>query len=335
MAGKLVRKGLRRSGAFFDGPPSCKRYFNLLEPGALFMSLDGTEAQIAYLRSVAKDCFSNHENLIIRYYHDDYNEMAQYTTVFPCQGKSKKGKHSSLENTETWLHRRWLLNTSSANVPPVKIKFSANEEVIWRKADDFLSMADNTFQVPIAPGVWSRYSLLMGDGRAAAIFNVDVSEPETISRSPHADFRWGHPISVEHLNMYLRSGVFSQSDLLHQVEPSLSPSGTAFTTLKALSVISVVYKLLPDATIAMGTLDRPIHQTHWTQSMYHTPLGVAGLNRKVFEPGFLCRSIALSCVAYLESGYCDIVPSQLKDVIALSTGDSIYVAMPVSCILAS
>jgi len=77
---------------------------------------------------------------------------------------------------------------------------------------------------------------------------------------------------------------------------------------------------LPDATIDITILNKPIVESQWAQSVMGS------------EVEFNCdRETALSCIAYFETGQSDIAPENLKDVFAMSSGDSIYISEQLLC----
>jgi hypothetical protein len=82
------------------------------------------------------------------------------------------------------------------------------------------------------------------------------------------------------------------------------------TTTRALSAAFTFYKSMPDATLNVKALDRPLSTTAWANAK-------------------LDRCTALSCIAYMEACI-DIPPASLEGVFALAHEDSLYIAMPVS-----
>ena len=135
----------------------------------------------------------------------------------------------------------------------------------------------------------------------------------------------------------LDSGLLDLTFLLKQIEGRLEPAGPALRTLRALSAISVIYKLLPNAIIAVETLSNPLYLSKWAQSLYRSSTDVetsqkesAVAHPELVSERFLDRQRVFSCIAYLETGTSDIEPDQLADVFAMSASDSLYVSMPVS-----
>ena len=93
-------------------------------------------------------------------------------------------------------------------------------------------------------------------------------------------------------------------------------------SIKALASAAEVYKLLPNATIALNVASRPLHRSDWTDCE-DTPE----------NPWLLEMSLpsTFACIALFESGSYNIEPSDLHDVFALSSGNSIFVATQLLC----
>ena len=319
---RLVRKGLRRSVQFIGKSPENFPLFRLFDPRFLFPCLNGPEAQISFLRHLAESRYEAEDGMMIQYYDDGENGQlggteAQYATVFQRRRKSSKRKYQAPDAGEVFCHYRWLLGFTDDHTMP------NGEEIVCRHADDFL-MRDDILHVRTAPGIWVRYHYVFGDLKTAAIFK---------SETPASDV---YEVPIEDLLWCLRSHLFCPPALLAHIKNWYSDVATV-RTLKALSVISVIYKLLPDATIAITALEKPLHETNWAQSMYRSKadlndyaLDTMHHRGEIFDERLLSKSIAFACVAYLESGYCDIMPDHLVDVFAMSSGDSLYISMPVS-----
>ena len=341
-AKKLVYKGIRQSFHFVAGPVSSWPLFRLAEMRILLRKLRGTEARIKYLRYAAKSYFRTKDSLIIQYYttvgksRQETNSTltAQYATAFPRHHKSSKRKHLEQDGSEISRHQRWFLRSES--LEPLEPS-DLDEDIIWRHPEHFLVQDDGRVDVQTAPGVWESYRHVFGDPSIAVILQSYVRELPSVlsSHGTHKNSTEQFEVSIEDIMWCLGHELFSLPLLLHHIERYHDPLAEISRTLKALSVISVVYKLLPEATIAITILNQPLHLTLWARAMYRKgpkdSIGLAlGGPSEVFDERLLDRCIAFSCVAYLDSGYCDIAPEQLVGVIALSSGDSLYIAMPVS-----
>lgn len=87
-------------------------------------------------------------------------------------------------------------------------------------------------------------------------------------------------------------------------------------SLVALARAAEIYDELPEATVSMTVTKRPLHLAKWA-----TP----GARHKSHIGGWASR---FACVAMFETGTLDIEPSALSSVMAMSSGNSIYVANP-------
>jgi hypothetical protein len=97
-----------------------------------------------------------------------------------------------------------------------------------------------------------------------------------------------------------------------------------FKSLRALSTAAEVYKLVPNATIDLGISSRPLHSSFWASSV-----GQSGHpSAYSFK---LDRRTTFACIAYLDSGWIDIQPNLLTDVMAMSSGNSIFVTSTLLC----
>jgi hypothetical protein len=124
--------------------------------------------------------------------------------------------------------------------------------------------------------------------------------------------------------------------------------------LEALVAASKVYNLLPNTTIAIEAIQKPVCSRQWARDFSNIKtrdsdprpsVGLHGtqpirsinlaplttINSRIKRPKELSRVAAFSCLALFESGHCDVNLDLLKDVMALSSGDSIYVAAPLLC----
>ena len=99
-------------------------------------------------------------------------------------------------------------------------------------------------------------------------------------------------------------------------------------SLRALATISHVYSEMPNATAALNIVSHgPLWEAQWCSNK-----GEANESgSQDLLPYTLSRSETFACIAMLESGSFNLNPNDLSDVMALSAGDSIYVAAPILC----
>ncbi|KEF52077.1 uncharacterized protein A1O9_11703 [Exophiala aquamarina CBS 119918] len=105
-----------------------------------------------------------------------------------------------------------------------------------------------------------------------------------------------------------------------------SDDGNMMRSCLALAQAAEVYECLPGATISPKVFSslKPISEMVW-----------AG-EARTSEHGFtremhLARPWAFSCIAYFESGVMQVPPDQMHNVMAIASGDSLYVAAQLLC----
>ncbi|KAE9377592.1 hypothetical protein N431DRAFT_478802 [Stipitochalara longipes BDJ] len=159
----------------------------------------------------------------------------------------------------------------------------------------------------------------------------DNSEPfsadDIMSSSPAQKFN-----HEELSKIFSRDALDATLLLEHLKELELQePFINYFRSLKALAAAAEVYKLLPNATIDLGISTRPIHESLWaTSTSKLTSAGGNSLELEAFSEK-LDRPRTFACIASFESGSSNIHPSLLAKVMAMSSGNSIFVAAPLIC----
>jgi len=124
------------------------------------------------------------------------------------------------------------------------------------------------------------------------------------------------------------------------------PRNNFYHSLKALAAASKVYGNFPDSTIAIGIIGKPIYSRYWASAISTRPETAQSVTSKIAIPvntlapltesglipvSMLSRAATFSCLTLFESGHCDVEPTVLEEVMALSSGDSIYVTAPLLC----
>lgn len=109
----------------------------------------------------------------------------------------------------------------------------------------------------------------------------------------------------------------------------------ALHSLRCLEAAVMIFKQLPSATLSLNAISHPgLASALWATAS--EPAVVDDLNRteKFLQhllPQTVRRNATFSCIAFFESGGFDIDPAQLKNAMAVSSGNSIYVAAPLLC----
>ncbi|KAK2012149.1 hypothetical protein LZ32DRAFT_678456 [Colletotrichum eremochloae] len=110
-------------------------------------------------------------------------------------------------------------------------------------------------------------------------------------------------------------------------------SGECIISLRSLELASMLYANMPTATISLRIVEQELHQARWLpdslKSLKTEQFG--GIRHVLATPieehcKGMTRERSLGCVAMFESGIINIDPEYMKDVIAISCEDSIFVA---------
>ena len=188
------------------------------------------------------------------------------------------------------------------------------------------------------------FEFVFGDPATAAIYRI-LKEERPVAQVFGAD-------DIRN-TMTETSMDISQSGLLRHLGEVPTMTSNSLTllhhmlSLKVLCTIVGTYKHLIDATIAMTLTSSKLHNVKW---MPNTDLKVSptwagsqasGSDQRVeeitisqvasiqaFEPLELDLASSFACIAMLESGNIDLASTGLHSVMAMSSGDSLYIATP-------
>lgn len=112
---------------------------------------------------------------------------------------------------------------------------------------------------------------------------------------------------------------YRQRSWTHESESSPEPR-KIFLSLRALASVSRVYKSMPESRLSIKAAQQPLYLSNWYTN-----------RQKYLDPEIpyvMSRSETFACIAMFESGSLNIRPSTLDHVMAMSVGNSIYVAEP-------
>ncbi|TLD27937.1 hypothetical protein E2P81_ATG06283 [Venturia nashicola] len=186
----------------------------------------------------------------------------------------------------------------------------------------------------------SVYRFISGDADTAALFISQDHEEQ-------AKCLFDEQINLEDLIWCLQADMFSlnvnRSSLVTALVQGSPPA------LDTMTAVGKIYEGLPGATVDIRVLNKPVANSKWASSwasktalVYDSALRAAqneGLQSRgagtyagpkvqawMQSLDLIDHEIALSCIAYFESGGNDIGTDQTKDSFALSSGDSMYIS---------
>ena len=190
------------------------------------------------------------------------------------------------------------------------------------------------------------FELVFGDPAIAAIYRILDEQrpvPQVLSSE---DIRTAMAQNQEDIS---QSGLIRHVGEVPSTFLTSSNLNQHIRSLKVLCTIVNVYEHLNDASIAMTLTSGRLHEVEW---MPYTELKAttintglpyeSGLDQSVehysslphiqiveaFEPFDLDLASSFACIAMLESGNIDLVSAGLQSVMAMSSGDSLYIATP-------
>lgn len=325
---------------------------------------DADEEQcIEDLRHLASQCRLSNDQCIIRYRRkaSQFSDSRyEYATAIPLSRKSQKRDREGTEHAALF-HMRWFetdldlgkelsfgeechrfdpadikiasqVSNNLANIRSVpKLSWHNPPRIFLRHSRKFvatgeirknpntvndeenasLSEDDSTTSDVVV------FQMIASNAKNAALFkiaNTHVSDPcflKDVDITKVLRLRKSEPQPFLH---FLTPGNTQNSKFRH---PNYLALATSFKNMKsslvALARASKVYDGLPGATVSMNLAQRPLHLARWAIA---EDLGGSASN----------RAAKFACIAMFETGTLDIEPSAVSLVMAMSSGNSIYVA---------
>ena len=187
------------------------------------------------------------------------------------------------------------------------------------------------------------FELLFGDPHTAAIYTLASEEKSAIDVFGAQDVR----LAVTDETAYRL-----QSNMINHLADVVTTEGSALIlsghvkSLKTLSTIHKIYNDLPGAKIAMRATSRALHEAKWVPD---TDLHLSKLQKEqerrklpnermetpeelkvqlfqAYEPVDLNLATTFACIAFFESGNINLSNDGLDNVMAMSSGDSLFIA---------
>lgn len=140
------------------------------------------------------------------------------------------------------------------------------------------------------------------------------NRPRAVSKVHHDEDEVFEPFTANDIDGMLKRDRFPKSR-----------SGRFMQSLKALATVVAVYKFLPKASVTLRVASRPLYQSKWVPVLYSHLYGPK-LPLGDLQPHVLSRAQTFACIAMFESGSFNLDPDTLGAVMAMSGGNSIYVA---------
>ncbi|KAL8922260.1 MAG: hypothetical protein Q9172_003630 [Xanthocarpia lactea] len=350
---KLISLG-RKHGKTFLGTPD-EPVFGLLAQGKFIDMMADEEERIKLLRKVgeplAEKLWLGSSQIFIRYKHylSDSTWVYEYATAIPYN-TSKKRRADAKTNSVTALRdfeRREALLTitgecvSRREDQHIEDLFPADAGLYRPHWDGPPSYPDSTPWYRFAFGAIEDTALFVIEKHKSVIDLLQTPEQNaTLLYSVFEDYQINKQTVAHILGWNWR---FARVD----VDPHLK-------SLKAISTAAMMFRHFPYASVDVRILQQKLFNASWLRTClssvdselhgkpmtlvpyalhssanHHSGLVAMKTNYetpKALEPYALSEAQAFACLAMFESGQHDIDPGQLTDVMAMSSGNSIYVS---------
>ncbi|KAL9623650.1 MAG: hypothetical protein Q9160_002106 [Pyrenula sp. 1 TL-2023] len=360
----LVNRGRRRYGTFLcDKNFHPTPMFGISSVHELIDLITDTEKRIEALRITAMWLKAPADSMLIRYTRslnldsikpkveeeddgleffeyegstrqDHQDAIWEYATAVPSEATSKKRKWAS--NHSSGFHIRYIED---------RAKIIMGGGLIFFEGEDVRSLTDITVSnlsqstflwTPKTGRETSRYEFAFGNPSIAAVF-----------RRSDAPLDTSDELNVDVLTKLFDRNVINRPRLMEKLDNlgESIPSNRIpkyVQSLLALAAANDVYKLMPNSTVSTNVFTRPLHEASWAQvqssqeiSKDADPISSEILRSEDDTLRPLIRSLtraqAFACIAAFENRAVDLDPETLASVLAISAGNSIYIAMPLTC----
>ena len=180
--------------------------------------------------------------------------------------------------------------------------------------------------IPPRSDPWFRF--MYGSIDDAALFVTERCEPF---------IKTDRPLQTRAHEMYSLferkqvDGNLLASELLRLLRSARIDADPHLKSLKAISTAAKMFKHFPYASVDVRVLQQSLYNSSWVRTCVgqqskddqYKGLRVAP---EALDPYALSKAQAFSCITMFESGQFDVDPLQLVDVMAMSSGDLIYVS---------
>jgi hypothetical protein len=338
----LIRCGQRRYPLFIDDPTSGS-IFGLSDPRTFLRLFPGNAGRVEFLRHVAKD-FSDYRYLmVIQCKSGNSNSIWELSSVEPGQGNHRR-TYDEMEGTTPSKPKyvRWL-NKAYSDISPADIQPDAKIVRIaqhipcfwaplgfqWQNAPPefytvILGQATSETNWRHSHSVHVSTRLAFGDPNVAALYCIDISywfqsPNQTLKSLRYNQYRYLPNICVsKHVSWAFERGLPSREAMFAHLQEGKF-SANMNRSLHALLTASRLYKGLSNATVDLRVASRALYKHSWIPPQDKT--------RHYPFAGFsLTQEEKFACIARFESGSFNIHPSAMAGVLAISSGNSIYVA---------
>ncbi|KAI9718267.1 MAG: hypothetical protein M1812_004257 [Candelaria pacifica] len=340
---QLIALGHRRCAGFLGDKHM--PVFGLTNLHTLLYLLAGEEERIKVLRDLANSRAIKVPGALIRYHHSlnpDLGDIYEFA-MLQRQPEAESCEPSScgrpIRNCPRWLpsYRNTKEYSAAGRISELKAKIGgpcytySNEDLESYDDHQYITVKSRSYQHGVPPPTTSpsifgwlldslgraptqhpnnpiTLRLLYGDPLVAAVYVPTSAWSET-----------SIDLGLNHVTGILKEGQFDIDRLELHLNKPLTIGGQYqdyFKSLSTLTVAANVYSYLDSARVNLAITKTPLARRKWLHDI---------------ENGHISRRSAFACVAWFETGSVDIDPVDLTEVVAISTGNSLYISQRLLC----
>ena len=305
-----------------------------------FVNILNRESRVPFLRTITPSCSNDTDVLIIRTISDsppkEPGSQNHVLLVFRNGVEHHGVDAESVKAFRAGLTLRWvnppakILDASFRTESNAPKKRQPPSKRLWG-----LRSRDESEEAARSPPV-ATFEFVYGDAQSSAIYRMVNIEKASFRRLDTKEVKPQiYPVKLKQIADALQAGAVSPGRLLNHLNSPNNESGLDDSkALQGLATAAMIYSLLPHASIALTTIQiGPLNATKWFSSCQdrrnHSESPDPELN--LLLPLQLSRAATFACISMFESGSFDLDPELLQHVMAISAGDSIYVAAPILC----
>lgn len=258
-------------------------------------------------------------------HHGPMNQITQIRWIY-------HGYSSDLEDYESDTQSDALLITLDTHIP----QFSDKQESFWNPAPSAFYahfLPDLNLSQPYHQ-VMVKARFVCGDPHTAALYSLSIMTMERNFAVTHIQDLGQPPLPniflMRHISFALEHRLLDALALLQwliagsaddgsSVSESTIAQRTLIRSLRALSTAHALYQCIPGATIDLRVAQHPISQHQWLPAWVERP-------QQAFQLYQIGQEEAFACITRFESAKFNFKPEAMRGVLAISSGNSLYIA---------
>ncbi|KAL1603892.1 hypothetical protein SLS60_005484 [Paraconiothyrium brasiliense] len=353
---QLIRCGSRRYPLFLDDS-SANQILGFSSPRTILHLLSGEAERVQLLRQIAKDFGDQRNLMIIQYRSDTMRSTYELASVEKLPSRQIglsfdhiRNKTPPLQKYIRWVHQsqndyeidpgaETSVHFVDSLIPPLHDPNGHQWQnpplaILVPLLEGECSDKDSLSDWQHARGVTMRSVLAFGDPDIAALYCVSIHYWTTFSPNYEPKVVGGHLyrvlpdiVIIRHVLWAFQNDLLSLEQLLdHFTDGSFS--WKLLKALKALATAASLYTYLHNATVELRAAEQSLFDHQWVPPGESAPPQTDLFS--AFTLFSLNREHMFACIARFESGAFNFHGSAMNGVLAISSGNSIYVA---SCLL--